>query len=401
MRRKFPALDQQFPRPLDRFLLEIIAEAPVAEHLEERVVIRIESDVIQIVMLPAGADAFLRVGDAGRIPRRLLLPEKNRDELVHARVREKQVRRVRQKRSRRHNRVLFLAKEIEKGLADFGGSHRAIKLTEAAHISKWKCYRVRSILCPSNHEADQGGQRRAQPSGPDQCAGHKKPDASAELSRPIQRRELGTLISVSVRPGNRDVLLAKQNLSVPGLYYDEAVFAGMAKDFLTGQIHGQHMPGYEVTAVFGRPFPLFVQSYLGALKSWMLMPGFQFFGHSVAVLRSSNLFWGLISLLFFMLGTWRWLGLRTALFAGSLLALGFDLFFPLRLGLGRGGSQFSMPMRFFLPGGSLVAASPSPFLSWPPFLPAWVFLIRSILPYCSLRSLAQVSSVLVGRFGRH
>jgi len=50
--------------------------------------------------------------------------------------------------------------------------------------------------------------------------------------------------------------LAKENLSVPGLYYDEAVFAGMAKDFLTGQIHGQHMPGHVVTSIFGRPFPV-------------------------------------------------------------------------------------------------------------------------------------------------
>ena len=123
LRRKFPALDHQLPRPLDRFLLEVIAEAPVAEHLEERVVIRVEPDIIEIVMFAAGANAFLRVGDARRIPRRLLLPEKNRDELVHPGVREKQIRRIRQERSRRHDRVLLLAKEIEKGLADFGGGH--------------------------------------------------------------------------------------------------------------------------------------------------------------------------------------------------------------------------------------------------------------------------------------
>jgi len=59
----------------------------------------------------------------------------------------------------------------------------------------------------------------------------------------------------------------------------------------------------------------------------MLMPVFQFFGYSVAVLRSANLFWGLVALLFFMLGTWRWLGLRVALLAGSLLALDSTYFF--------------------------------------------------------------------------
>ena len=68
LRRKFPALDQQFPRPFDRFLLEIIAKAPVAEHLEKRVVIGVESDVFEIVVFAAGANAFLRVGDARRIP---------------------------------------------------------------------------------------------------------------------------------------------------------------------------------------------------------------------------------------------------------------------------------------------------------------------------------------------
>ena len=52
-----------------------------------------------------------------------LLAEKNRHELIHASVGEKQIRRVRQQRRRGHDRVLFLAKEIEKGLADLGGSH--------------------------------------------------------------------------------------------------------------------------------------------------------------------------------------------------------------------------------------------------------------------------------------
>src|SRR5204862_829176 len=110
LRRKLPALDHKFPRPLNRLLLEVIAKAPVAEHLEERVVIGVESDVFQVVVFSAGPNALLRVSEARGVPRRLLLPEKNRDELVHARIREEQVRRVWQKRSRGHNRVLFLAK---------------------------------------------------------------------------------------------------------------------------------------------------------------------------------------------------------------------------------------------------------------------------------------------------
>ena len=71
LRRKFPAFDHQFPGPFDRFLLEVIAEAPVAEHFEKRVVIGVEPDVFEVVMLAAGANAFLRVDDARRIPWRL------------------------------------------------------------------------------------------------------------------------------------------------------------------------------------------------------------------------------------------------------------------------------------------------------------------------------------------
>ena len=101
--REFPTADDEFPRPVDRFLFEIISERPVAEHLEHGVVVGIEADIIEVVVFSAGANAFLRVGGAevgawqrarplGDI-RRLLAEEKG-DELVHAGVREKQVRRV-------------------------------------------------------------------------------------------------------------------------------------------------------------------------------------------------------------------------------------------------------------------------------------------------------------------
>src|SRR5205085_6097892 len=116
-------INYEVPRPLDRLLLEIIAETPVAEHLEKRVVIRVEPDVFEIVMFAAGTDAFLRVSDARRTPIRLLLPQENRDELVHARVSEKKIRRVGQKGRRRNDRVLLLTKEIEKRLPYFGRRH--------------------------------------------------------------------------------------------------------------------------------------------------------------------------------------------------------------------------------------------------------------------------------------
>src|SRR5437899_10504483 len=139
--------------------------------------------------------------------------------------------------------------------------------------------------------------------------------------------ELILLLAVWAVLATSIVLLAKQNLSVPGLYYDEAVFAGLAKDFITGHVHGQHMPNNEVLVFLGRPFPVFVQPYLGALKSWMLMPPFTLFGINVAVLRLTNLCWASIALLLFMLATWRWLGIHAALIAGPVLATDPAYFF--------------------------------------------------------------------------
>jgi uncharacterized membrane protein len=152
-------------------------------------------------------------------------------------------------------------------------------------------------------------------------------DSNVDASRRIQRREFGALISIWSVLAIAMLFLAKENFSVPGLYYDEALFAGMAKDFLTGQIHGQHIPNHEVAEIFGRPFPIFVQSYLGALKSWMLMPALSLFGFDVPVVRMATLCWGLVVLLFLMLGTWRWLGLRAGLLVGPLLAFDPAYFF--------------------------------------------------------------------------
>ena len=54
----------ELPGPFDGFLFEIVAEAPVAEHLEERVVVGVEADVVEVVVFAPGADALLRIGGA-------------------------------------------------------------------------------------------------------------------------------------------------------------------------------------------------------------------------------------------------------------------------------------------------------------------------------------------------
>jgi len=54
------------------------------------------------------------------------------------------------------------------------------------------------------------------------------------------------------------IAIARQNVSAPGLYYDEAVFGGLAKDFVVGQKR-LHMPGCETVTIFDRRLPVFVQ----------------------------------------------------------------------------------------------------------------------------------------------
>jgi Xaa-Pro aminopeptidase len=57
--RQAEHLGDEFPRPADGLFLEVIAEAEVAEHLEERVMAGGVADVLQVVVLAAGAHAAL------------------------------------------------------------------------------------------------------------------------------------------------------------------------------------------------------------------------------------------------------------------------------------------------------------------------------------------------------
>ena len=96
-----PFFRQQCPGMIDRLFLEVITEAEIAEHLEECVMPRSVTDIVEIVMLTARADAFLR-RDGGRIRARF---EAGEDVLErhHARIDEHQRRIVvRHQRRARH-----------------------------------------------------------------------------------------------------------------------------------------------------------------------------------------------------------------------------------------------------------------------------------------------------------
>ena len=107
----------QRPGMLDRLFLEIVAEREIAEHLEERVVARGVAHVLEVVVLAAGAHAFLRGGRAHIGA--LLLAGEDVLELHHAGVREHQRGVVaRHERRGSDDLVAVLREIIEEGLAD-------------------------------------------------------------------------------------------------------------------------------------------------------------------------------------------------------------------------------------------------------------------------------------------
>jgi hypothetical protein len=54
-------LREALPCHGNRLLLEVIPEAPIPEHLKEGVMVHVLPHVVQVVVLPPGADAFLGI----------------------------------------------------------------------------------------------------------------------------------------------------------------------------------------------------------------------------------------------------------------------------------------------------------------------------------------------------
>ena len=77
-----PALGDQLPAVGDGQLLEVVAEAEVAHHLEEDEVALGAADVVEVVVLATGADALLRAD--GPAERRHLVADEVRLERHHA-----------------------------------------------------------------------------------------------------------------------------------------------------------------------------------------------------------------------------------------------------------------------------------------------------------------------------
>ena len=107
---------------MDGIALEVIPEAEVAQHFKESVVTRGIADVFQVIVLAAGADAFLAGGGAG--VGTLVKAEEHVLELVHAGIGKQQGGIFpRNQRAGRYDLVAFGGEKIQILLADFGCFH--------------------------------------------------------------------------------------------------------------------------------------------------------------------------------------------------------------------------------------------------------------------------------------
>ena len=116
-------LGDELPRPDDGVFLEVVAEAEVPQHLEERLVAPGVADVLQIVVLAPGPHAALAT-DRPQVVE-TFTPGKRILELHHPRVGEQQRGIVpRHQRTRRHHTMPPLGEELQVGSAYFLGQHR-------------------------------------------------------------------------------------------------------------------------------------------------------------------------------------------------------------------------------------------------------------------------------------
>ena len=113
---------QELPGEADRVVLEVVAEAEVAEHLEEGVVARGVAHVLEVVVLAAGAHAALRA--RGAHVGALLAAEEAILELDHAGVGEQQRGIVaRHQRTAGHACVALALEIAQEGFPDLGTVH--------------------------------------------------------------------------------------------------------------------------------------------------------------------------------------------------------------------------------------------------------------------------------------
>ena len=115
-------VDEVLPCHVDGPFLEVVAEAPVAEHFKHGVVIRVVSHLFQIVMFTADTQALLRVRPSARL--RVALSQDDIFPLIHSGVGKHQCGVVLDNhRCRGHDGMALCFKKLLVRVSDFVSSH--------------------------------------------------------------------------------------------------------------------------------------------------------------------------------------------------------------------------------------------------------------------------------------
>lgn len=157
---------------------------------------------------------------------------------------------------------------------------------------------------------------------------------NANAAGPWRSRGIAPLLVVWLLLSAAILAFAARDLSVPGLYYDEAIHAGPARALVENAPPQPPLPGARDLELFGRSVPWMTMTYLGALKGLVLVPVFAVFGADVATLRSATLGFGLLGLLLTLLAADRILGRPAAVASAVLLALDPTFLFLTRCDFG-------------------------------------------------------------------
>ena len=112
-----------------------------------------------------------------------------------------------------------------------------------------------------------------------------------------------------------------RSLDQPGLYYDEAVQARPALEFLSGKVNASPLPGSQTRWVGAHPLPVMTQPYMGALKSQVLAAPLWLFGARVEVLRATTLVLALLGVAVCAIWARRVFGTAVSLLGTALLVL--------------------------------------------------------------------------------
>ena len=139
------------PGVIDRFLLEVVAKGKVSEHFEERLVAACMTDIIEIVVLAAGANAssgWLAAFDVGT----LFAAKKHVLELVHAGIDEKQGRILgRNQRRTFDDGMAAVFEEFEESSPDFVTVHEVVLFP-----LEWRPHRIQDEPEPEKDERRRG-----------------------------------------------------------------------------------------------------------------------------------------------------------------------------------------------------------------------------------------------------